>query len=412
MKLFSVIASIGLTLLSQANTATAAPTMGVPPNVVPNQYIVTLKPTANLSQFTRAFKSEIARERQEPGTENGGVVPAFGHQVAIGPSFKAVVGVLTGDMVRRLKAHGQVASVEPDRMLKLLETTQLNPSSWGLARISSRTAGNQGNFHFADKQGEGVDVYVLDTGVRSDHVEFRGIDGGSRADLAFKAEPHWVDGDANGHGTIVAGIITGVKSGIAKRARVHSIKVMDNNGTLSAGIRGMEFVAGQIRKAGKTAVCNMSFASAYNPDSANVLALERAVAALVEAGCVVIKGAGNDRQDACNVVPARTPQGLTVAALAADGLSIDSSYSNFGRCVQIAAPGTNITSAWNDGGYKTSSGTSLATPHVAGAAALILGQEPLLKPQQVVDRILSHATQGAIQGDLKGTPNRIVYVGK
>ncbi|ORZ33172.1 subtilisin-like protease PR1I [Catenaria anguillulae PL171] len=403
MKLLSLVATLSLALLTSA-----APT--AQPDVVPNQYIVTLKPSANLAQFSRALQSEIAREREAISTaaSTGTAVPKFGHQVSIGSSFKAVVGVFTQDMVDKLKANGQVAHVEPDGIVRAFETTQLNPPSWGLARISRRPGGNQGHYTFAaDKQGEGVDVYVIDTGVDVYHPEFIGMDT-RRGKNVFRSETQWPNTDENGHGTHVAGTVAGVRHGVAKRARVNSVKVLDKNGkgTWSGLIRGLEFAAEEIRKSGKTAVCNMSLGGGVNE------AMDAAVASLFEAGCVVVKAAGNEQQDACNVSPARAPQGLTVAALAANGQSIDTSYSNFGRCVNIAAPGSRIRSAWLNRSYDTIDGTSMAAPHVAGAAALILGEEPWLKPQEVVDRILSRASQGVITSGLNGSPNRVVYVGK
>ncbi|ORZ33186.1 peptidase S8/S53 domain-containing protein [Catenaria anguillulae PL171] len=409
MKLLALFSTIGLALLSMSGPTVAAPT-GAQPDVVPNQYIVTLKPTTNLAQFSRALLSEMSRER-ESATATDGVMPTLGHQVTIGSSFKAVVGVLTEDMVRKLKANGQVASVEPDHIVRAFETTQINPPSWGLARISRRT-GNQGSYSFPDKQGDGVDVYVLDTGIEPNHPEFRGF-GQPRSFAPFRSEAQWTPNDEHGHGTHVAGTIAGTRYGVAKRARVHGVKVLEKDGTgsTSGTIRAMEWVAREIRRVGKTAVCNMSYGVGYR-NSPDLNAQEKAVAALFEAGCVVVKAAGNESQDACNVTPARTRQGLTVAGLAADGQSIDTSYSNFGRCVNIVAPGSSISSAWINNSYKVASGTSMAAPHVAGAAALILGQEPWLKPQEVVDRILSRASQGVITSGLNGTPNRVVYVGQ
>ncbi|ORZ33185.1 peptidase S8/S53 domain-containing protein [Catenaria anguillulae PL171] len=320
-------------------------------------------------------------------------------------------------MVHKLKANGQVATIEPDYILELFETTQLNPPSWGLARVSHRV-GVQGNYAFPDKQGEGVDVYVLDSGVESRHPEFRGIDKESRSKSVFKAITGWEPmEDGFGHGTHVAGTIAGIQHGVAKRARIRAIKIfnMSGQGTASEAVFGMVFAANEIRASGKTAVCNMSFGfNVPNQPSDEITALEKAATALFESGCVIVKSAGNSKKDACTAAPGRVPLGLTVAALAPNGESL-ASYSNVGSCVQIAAPGTDIVSAGMDGrNYvnATMSGTSMAAPHVSGAAALILGQEPRLTPQEVVDRILAHATEGAIKGDLKGTPNRVVYVSR
>ncbi|ORZ33173.1 peptidase S8/S53 domain-containing protein [Catenaria anguillulae PL171] len=416
MKLLALIATIGLALVSSTSPTAAAPTVaGAQSQVVPNQYIITLKPTANLSQFSRALQSEMARER-ESNTVNGGIVPKFGQQVLIGSSFKAVTGTMTDDMVRKLKANSQVASVEPDYIVQLFETTQLNPPSWGLGRISSRS-GVQGYYSFPDKQGEGVDVYVIDTGVRPGHPEFRGFEQEQRAKTAFKviggSEP---EEDQNGHGTHVAGTIAGVQFGVAKRARIRAIKILDRNGfgRASDAVWGMALAASEIRTSGKTAVCNMSFGFYANQTPASdMTALDQAAAALFEAGCVIVKAAGNWKLKvyACTAAPGRVPQGLTVAALSAKGDAL-ASYSNIGRCVNIAAPGNDIVSAGLGGrnANATLSGTSMAAPHVAGAAALILGQEPQLTPQQVVDRIISRAIVGVIKGDLKGGANRVLYV--
>ncbi|ORZ33174.1 peptidase S8/S53 domain-containing protein [Catenaria anguillulae PL171] len=158
-------------------------------------------------------------------------------------------------------------------------------------------------------------------------------------------------------------------------------------------------------RGGKTAVCVISLGA----EGVDWNGPDRAVKALQDGGCVVVKAGGDVGKDSCNFTPARAPEGLTVAILDRNGQSL-TYYSNTGRCIHLAAPGHEIVSASHRGGFTTRSGSSFAAPHVAGAAALILGQEPWLKPQQVVDRILSRASHGVLGGDLKGTPNRVVYV--
>ncbi|ORZ33183.1 peptidase S8/S53 domain-containing protein [Catenaria anguillulae PL171] len=230
-------------------------------------------------------------------------------------------------MVRKLKSNSQVAHVEPDYVLKACETTQLNPPNWGLSFISRRFPG-KGNYYFPDKQGQGVDVYILDSGIATNHTEFTR----NRAHFAFNGDATWPWEDDMNHGTTVAGIIAGSTYGVAKRATVHALKVLDKNGagTMSTALRAMEWVAEAVRKSGKTSVCNFSFVALNLDDTVNA---DLALAGLAEAGCVIVKAAGDERGDACKFWPNGSRVGLTVSSLAVDGRShVDG--TNFGPCVQ------------------------------------------------------------------------------
>ncbi|MBR9979179.1 MAG: S8 family serine peptidase, partial [Bacteroidetes bacterium] len=253
-----------------------------------------------------------------------------------------------------------------------------------------------------DANGSDVTAYIIDTGIRYTHDDFKDANNNSRASPGFDAFGG-TGSDGNGHGTHVAGTVGGTFWGVAKNVNLVSVRVLDNNGggTISTVVAGVDYVAGQTTR---PAVANMSLGGGASTT------LDNAVANAVSKGVTFVVSAGNSNRDACRYSPAREPSAITVGATT----SSDSraSYSNYGSCVDIFAPGSDITSAHNSSDNATAvfSGTSMSAPHVAGVAALFLESNSTASPGQVMNAILGSGTQGVLVGNLgRGSPNLLLY---
>lgn len=312
-------------------------------------------------------------------------------------ALKGMAVELTAREAAALAADPMVASVEPDAPVHL-DATQ-GGATWGIDRADQRTLPLSGTFTYPDSGGAGVKAYVIDTGVRATHSEFAG-----RVAPGYTAV---IDGfgtdDCNGHGTHVAGTIGGSTYGIAKQVTIVPVRVLDcfGSGTLSGVIAGIDWVTANNN--GAPAVANMSLGAATSPT------VDAAVERLVAAGVTAAVAAGNANVDACATSPARTPSAITVGAI--DNTDTRAVYSNFGPCVDIFAPGTGITSSWidSDTATNTISGTSMATPHVAGVAALIVAASPGITPANVAATMMANATPNAVANVGTGSPNRLLY---
>ncbi|KAI9175275.1 hypothetical protein H9P43_006636 [Blastocladiella emersonii ATCC 22665] len=391
MQLTTLIATLALLLATVAPPPShALPNHAVrAPVSLKDRYIITLKGDADFKTFSRTIRAEVAAENSNGGGNGNGVVSKIEHE------FEGFAGTFAPGLLKRLQANGNVDAVEPDATVYAMATTQSPAGSWGLTRIGQRGLNVAAGYTYPDSAGAGVTAYVIDTGVLVSHPELEG-----RATFGFKADASWSDTDANGHGTHVAGTIASKTYGVAKLTKIVAVKVLGDtgSGTNSGVIAGINWVAAQAKAAGKTAVANMSLGGGKSA------AVNAAIKSLVAAGVVTVVAAGNEAQDACNVSPASEPSAVTTNT---DALS---SFSNYGsKCVDIIAPGSAITSLWNKGGTNTISGTSTASPHVAGAASLILGANPTLSAAQVVSKLLANATPNKIT-NVKGTPNKLVYV--
>jgi len=298
---------------------------------------------------------------------------------------------------KQLAADDSVAYVEQNQKFTISDTQQ-NPPSWGLDRIDQHDLPLDNAYNYTNK-GDGVTAYIVDTGVMIDHPTFEG-----RASSGFDA----VDGDndasdGNGHGTHVAGTIGGAEYGVAKGVNIVAVRVLDDNGsgTTEQVVAGIDWVA---QNHSGPSVANMSLGGGVDD------ALDQSVRGAIESGVTFAVAAGNSSADANDFSPARVTEAITVAA--SDNADNQADFSNFGSVVDLYAPGVDITSSWNDGGTNTISGTSMATPHVTGAAALYLSAHPDATPADVSAGLTGAATPDKITNASPGTANLLLYTGE
>ncbi|ALG13471.1 S8 family serine peptidase [Kibdelosporangium phytohabitans] len=302
---------------------------------------------------------------------------------------------LSETQARRLAADPNVQAVYQDGTARIADT-QNNPPSWGQDRVDQKALPLDSKYTYANG-GEAVTAYVIDTGVAPSNPEWEG-----RAGYGYD----FVDNDneaqdCNGHGSHVSGTIAGKTYGLAKKAKIVAVRALGCGGSApdSAAVSAMEWVA---KNAKKPAVVNMSLGM----DTVGVG--DTQAKALVQAGITVAVAAGNSSADACNTSPARVPEVITVGST--DRNDSRSSFSNYGSCLDLFAPGGNIVSTGINSGSATMSGTSMASPHVAGAAALYLTANQSATPQQVRDALVNNAS-GGVGNPGSGSPNKQLYTG-
>jgi len=384
----AIAAAAGVTVLT-GPFAGAAPTpaegtvygLGVE-GAVAGSYVVLLDEKAD-----RAGKSDLAKEY-------GGSLRRSYDSAVNGFS----VNGLTETEAKRLAADPSVAKVVQNRRFTI-EATQENPPSWGLDRVDQTDTAGDTKYTYPDGAGEGVTAYVIDTGVRVSHQDFggRAVNGFDAVDNDDTAQ------DGNGHGTHVAGTIAGTQHGIAKKAKIVAVRVLDDNGsgTTEQVVAGIDWVT---KNHQGPSVANMSLGGGADP------ALDDAVKKAIASGVTFGVAAGNESADAGQGSPSRVPEAITVASSTKDDQQ--SSFSNFGSVVDLYAPGSEITSAWNDSdtGTKTISGTSMATPHVVGAAAVYLAAHPDATPDQVAQALVAGATPDKISNASPGTANKLLKI--
>ncbi|MFC5291158.1 S8 family peptidase [Actinokineospora guangxiensis] len=381
----AVSAAASAVLTGQA-TAAAEGTVVSAANAIPGSYIVTFKDGALGTQSARSLTGALADR----------------HGVSVEHTYEHAVhgfsGTMSAKAARRLAADPSVAMVEQNGRVSLAATQSPTPS-WGLDRTDQRNRPLNNSYSYTTT-GSGVTAYVLDTGIRTTHRDF-----GGRAVWGTNTVGDGNNTDCNGHGTHVAGTVGGTSYGIAKSVRLVAVKVLSCSGSGSwAGvIAGIDWVTNHHTSG--PAVANMSLGG-----SGTNASLENAVRRSIADGVTYALASGNSNSNACNFTPARTPEAITVNA--STNTDARASFSNYGTCTDIFAPGQNITSAWHtsDTATNTISGTSMASPHVAGAAARVLSGNPGLTPAQVASTLVSASTPNVITSPGSGSPNRLLYL--
>ncbi|MFC7842365.1 S8 family peptidase [Streptomyces sp. NPDC001046] len=375
----------GLTALpAQAAPAEGRVLAADSPSAVKNSYIVTLRKSAGLKASSAAAK---------------GLVKGYGGSVerTFGSALNGYSASLSAGEARRLAADPAVASVEQNQRVSLAATQTSAP--WGLDRIDQPSLPLSRTYTYPDSAGSGVTVYVVDTGVRITHQQISG-----RAAHGYDA----VDGDndasdGNGHGTHVATTVAGSTYGVAKKAKVVGVRVLNNSGsgTTAGVIAGIDWVT---RNHSGPSVANLSLGGGAST------ALDTAVRNSIASGVTYAVAAGNSNTSASSSSPARVAEALTVGATTSSDAR--ASYSNYGSALDLFAPGSSITAGWHtsDTATNTISGTSMATPHVAGAAAVYLAGHPSAGPAQVASALVAGAATGKVTGPGAGSPNRLLQL--
>jgi subtilisin family serine protease len=397
MKAPALLAVLGLLLACRdanepSDLSPARPSRGAASaarkEIIPGQYIVV---------FKDGVKDPAATAKNLAGKHLGKLKQTYKF------ALKGMALELPDTAVEALRREPEVAYIEPNQIIRLNATTVVQTgATYGLDRIDQRTQPPSGTYSYS-ADGSGVRVYLIDTGIYYEHVDF-----GGRAlfEQDMVGGDGWNEGrDCNGHGTHVAGTIGGATYGVAKKATLYSVRVLNCEGV--GELFYLTSAIDWITEHGvKPAVANLSVgASGFSQ------AINDAVARSTAAGLTYVAAAGNSHADACNFSPASAPSALTVAA--EDQLDAFSGFSNYGSCVDLEAPGESITSDWIGSTDATHpiSGTSMAAPHVTGAAALYLSTAPNATPSQVAQKLIEYATPNLITSVPTGTPNRLLYTG-
>ncbi|MGD8148665.1 S8 family serine peptidase [Ornithinimicrobium sp. Y1694] len=390
--------------MSMAATATAdgrpdapAPLVEAAGESVSGSYIVMLDVAEEMKKGPNANANERAHQAVKAATERK-VRQARGKGIGVQHTYGALGGYaaqLSAAQVEELRADPDVAWIEEDSIVSI-EATQSNPP-WGLDRIDQRALPLDRSYTYTST-GQGVRSYIVDTGILTSHAQFSGrtVSGYSAINDGRGTS------DCNGHGTHVAGTVGGSTYGVAKGTTLVPVRVLgcDGRGATSGIISALDWIAAN---APRPSVVNMSLGGGAS------LATDQAVDRVVARGIPVVVAAGNETQNACNVSPARAASAITVGSTT--NTDARSSFSNFGSCLDLFAPGSSVLSAWHTSNSATNtiSGTSMASPHVAGAAALYLQGNPSATPSQVRSAINSAATTGRVSDARTGSPNRLLY---
>ncbi|KAH6900459.1 peptidase S8/S53 domain-containing protein [Thelonectria olida] len=404
-------------MVNFANLALAATTLlgfalGAPverdnSDIVKGSYIVTLKSDQDLKSHLTWVEDVHKRSIAKRDTDAKGVERTYNGKYG----FHGYAGSFDKDAIDEIKNNPDVELVEEDRVWKLQYikdeshlahiakkalTTQ-SGATWGLGTVSHRTSGST-TYIYDTEAGSGTYAYIVDTGIRATHSEFSGR--ATAAWTAFSGD----NADTNGHGTHVAGTIAGKTYGVAKKANILAVKVFQGDeSTTSIILSGFNWAANQIVSNGRTnkAVINMSLGGGYSATFNN------AVASASSSGVLTVVAAGNEAQSASNVSPASAPSAVTVGAITSSWAI--ASYSNYGTALDIFAPGSSVLSSYytSDSATATLSGTSMASPHIAGLALYGISVNGVSGVSSVTNWLTSVATLNKITGSLRSSPNRL-----
>ncbi|GIE75644.1 hypothetical protein Aph02nite_15940 [Actinoplanes philippinensis] len=378
------ILAAGLFALATAVVATGTPAAAAPvtgqirlagtADAIPGSYIVVLKSGAQEAGLTRAYGGAVKR--------------------SFGKALNGYEATLTEAQAKRLAADRKVDYVEQNQVITLA-ATQTN-ATWGLDRIDQRALPLSTTYTYP-VTASNVTAYIIDTGILYSHSQF-----GGRATAGYDAVGSGAV-DCNGHGTHVAGTVGGSTYGVAKAVKLVGVRVLNcsGSGTTAGVIAGVNWVTSN---AVKPAVANMSLGGGASTS------IDTAVRNSIASGVTYAVAAGNSNANAANYSPARVATAITVGSTTSTDAR--SSFSNYGSTVDIFAPGSSITSAWytSTSATNTISGTSMASPHVAGAAALVLSRNPGYTPAQVSSALTGNATTGVVTNAGSGSPNRLLFV--
>ncbi|POR37298.1 Alkaline protease 1 [Tolypocladium paradoxum] len=375
-------------------------------DLIPNRYIVVYNSTfgddaidAKQAMFSAAVKKRNLGKRGLEGNPLSTEIHTFKMN-----KWRAMALDADDSMIMDISSADEVAYIEADHWVTTSQTIMQTNAPPGLNRLSHAEAGAPG-YVFDESAGAGITAYVVDTGIRVTHTEFEG-----RAIFAANFVNN-VDTDEHGHGSHVAGTIAGATFGVAKKANIMAVKVLDDKGMgMNSGIlKGLQFVINDVKKRGiqGKAVMNMSLGGSVSE------AMNRAVQAISNAGIVPVVAAGNENRDTATTSPGSAPSAITVGAI--DNNDARARFSNFGARVDIFAPGVNILSVGirSDIDTKTLSGTSMASPHVAGVAAYLMALMGITEPAQVDALIknLASKTGAACTNNVPGTTSLIANNG-
>ena len=381
-----VTAAALLTLAACAETPSTAPASdpGAGPSLqamaggakIPGEYIVVFRDDV----------TDVPGLTQRLAAQHGGTV-----RYTYTSALRGFAARMSAQAADALANNPNVAYVEQDQVMTA-DATQTG-ATWGIDRVDQRSRPLSGTYTYTTTAST-VYAYIIDTGIYTSHSQF-----GGRATNVYDA----LGGngqDCNGHGTHVAGTVGSSTYGIAKAVRLRGVRVLNcsGSGSTSGIIAAVDWV-----RANRTnpAVANMSLGGGYSSS------LNTAVTNLVNSGVFVAVAAGNSSADACNYSPASASGTVTVAA--STSTDARASYSNYGGCVDLYAPGSSITSTWLNGGTNTINGTSMASPHVAGVAALYKATYGNVSSSTIASWLINNATTNVITGNVSGTPNRLLY---